>query len=132
METKMASSKNASNKTAPKAAKKKVATKKVAMVKGPKTAYQSKGIAGGKGSSFAVAGVTYKGKSYPSLWQVWGKRNQDGCGPTGLNLGSRSQCITFRKALRAARPGQAVTWENPDTGKKHTFKTFLSRDSEVE
>lgn len=129
----MASSKKASKKTATKkAAVKKAAVKKVAMVKGPKTAYQSKGIAGGKGSTFAVAGVTYKGKSYSSLWQVWGKRNTDGCGPTGLNLGSRSQAIQFRKTLRAAKPGTAVTWEDPETGKKHTFKTFLSRDSEVE
>lgn len=131
----MASSKKASKKTAAKKATKKAAkkaTKKVAMVKGPKTAFQSKGIAGGKGSSFAVAGVTYKGKNYSSLWQVWGKRNTDGCGPDGLNIGSRSQAITFRKQLRAAKPGTPVTWPDPETGKKHTFKTFLSRDSEVE
>lgn len=97
--------------------------------------FQTNGVvAGMKGSSFKVSGVLYKGKTYGSLWQVWGKRGRfqdvNHAGPDGQNIGTRSQCITFRKVLRAAKPNTQVKWENPDTGKVHVFKTVRPGEGE--
>jgi hypothetical protein len=86
-----------------------------------------KATPGTEGSSFSVARVIYKGKPYASLWQVWGKKGKDGCGDTGQDIGSRAQCITFRQQLRAARPGQPVTFKNEKPGHKGSGKVHVFR-----
>lgn len=93
-----------------------------------RSVFQSNAKAPGQeGSSFSVAAVFYKGKKYTSLWQVWGKKGKDGCGDTGQDIGSRSQCIDFRKVLRAAQPGTPVPFKNDKPGHKGSNKTHVFR-----
>lgn len=64
-----------------------------------------------KGGGFTKHGVRVGGKEYRSTWEAFQK----------LGLGSASECVKFRNALKSSSTGSMVYEKN---GKKHKFEMF--------
>lgn len=113
--------------TQKKAASKK-ASKKTSSKKTPapviRTAWNA-GLSGGKadaeGRSMLIHGVRVAGKDYASTWQAW----------TALKVGSRGQCIRFRKELKQAKGGK-LSFSRTEDGKTFQFSLIPSQTGKAE
>lgn len=118
----MATKKNAAQKSAPKKASKKAAAKKAAPVL--RTAWNA-GLSGGQkdeeGRSMLIHGVRVGGKDYTSTWKAW----------TALKVGSRGQCIRFRKELKQAKGGK-LSFSRTSDGKAFQFSLIPSQTGKAE